>query len=65
MIWSWDTLRLDRIVEDKGTRVLYYLRDGRKRSFGRGELTWISNLHLATSNYFYSWWSWIIMVYNV
>ena len=25
MIWSWDTFRLDHIIEDPGQRVLYYL----------------------------------------
>ena len=38
MIWSWDTFRLDRIVENPGQRVLYYLADGSKRAFVREEL---------------------------
>ena len=38
MIWSWNTFRLDRIVEDSGHRVLYYLTDGPKRAFVREEL---------------------------
>ena len=39
MIWSWNTFRLDRIVEDQGQRVLYYLADGApKRAFVREEL---------------------------
>ena len=25
LIWSWDTFRLDRIIENPGQRVLYYL----------------------------------------
>ena len=33
MIWSWDTFRLDRIVENPGQRVLYYLAEGPKRAF--------------------------------
>ena len=33
MIWSWDTHRLDRVVEDPGQRVLYYLAEGPKRAF--------------------------------
>ena len=42
MIWSWNTFRLDEIVQNKGERVLYYLRDGPKRSFVRDKLMWIS-----------------------
>ena len=38
MIWSWDTFRLDRIVENPGQRVLYYLAEGPKRAFVREEL---------------------------
>ena len=39
MIWSWNTFRLDRIVENQGQRVLYYLADGApKRAFVREEL---------------------------
>ena len=38
MIWSWNTFRLDKIIQDKGKRVLYYVRDGPKRSFVREEL---------------------------
>ena len=41
MVWSWNTFRLDEIVQNKGERVLYYLRDGPKRSFVREELMWI------------------------
>ena len=43
MIWSWDTHRLDKIVEDPGQRVLYYLADNApKRAFVREELMLIS-----------------------
>ena len=38
MVWSWDTHRLDRIVENPGGRVLYYLTDGPQRAFVREEL---------------------------
>ena len=41
-IWSWNTFRLDRIVENLGQRVLYYLADGPKRAFVREELMQIS-----------------------
>ena len=42
MVWSWNTFRLDRIVENLGQRVLYYLVDGPKRAFVREELMLIS-----------------------
>lgn len=39
MIWSWNTFRLDKIVENPGQRVLYYLDEGApKRAFVREEL---------------------------
>ena len=39
MIWSWNTFRLDRIVENSGQRVLYYLaEDAPKRAFVREQL---------------------------
>ena len=39
IVWSWDAHRLDRVVEDPGQRVLYYLSDGApKRAFVREEL---------------------------
>ena len=37
-IWSRNTFRLDRIVENLGQRVLYYLTDGPARAFVREEL---------------------------
>ena len=37
-IWSRETFRLDRIIENPGQRVLYYLEDGPKRAFVREEL---------------------------
>ncbi len=36
--WSRKTFRLDRIVENSGQRVLYYLADGPERAFVREEL---------------------------
>ena len=46
MIWSWDTFRIDRIVDHEGHRVLYYLApsgaagdaEGPERAFVREEL---------------------------
>ena len=42
LVWSWNSYRLDRIVEDSGHRVLYYLADGPQRAFVREELMVIS-----------------------
>ena len=41
-IWSKNTYRLDRIVQEPGNRVLYYLQDGPNRAFVREELMHIS-----------------------
>ena len=38
MVWSWDGFRLDRIIENPGQRVLYYLAEGPERAFVREEL---------------------------
>ena len=38
MIWSWNTFRLDRIVENPEQRVLYYLANGPERGFVCEEL---------------------------
>ena len=41
-IWSKNTYRLDRIVQDPGNRVLYYLQDEPDRAFVREELMHVS-----------------------
>ena len=41
-IWSKNTYRLDRIVQEPGNRVLNYLQDGPNRAFVREELMHIS-----------------------
>ena len=41
-IWSKNTYRLDRIVQEPGNRVLYYLQGGPDRSFVSKELMHIS-----------------------
>ena len=41
-IWSKSTYRLDRIVQEPGNRVLYYLQDGPDSVFVREELMQIS-----------------------
>ena len=38
LIWSKKTYRLDRIVQEPGNRVLYYLQDGPGRAFVNKEL---------------------------
>ena len=42
LIWSKHTYRLDRIVQEPGNRVLYYLQDEPDRPFAREELIHIS-----------------------
>ena len=42
LIWSKNTYRIDRIVEEPDNRVLYYLQDGPNRAFVCGELMYIS-----------------------
>ena len=42
LIWSKNTNRLDRIVQEPGNRVLYYLQNGADRAFVREELMNIS-----------------------
>ena len=41
-MWSKNTYRLDRIVQEPGNRVLYYLQDGLDRAFVSEELMHIS-----------------------
>ena len=41
-IWRKNTYRLDRIVQEPGNRVQYYLQDGPDRAFVREELMHIS-----------------------
>ena len=43
MIWTWDILRVDRIVENPAQRVLYYLVDGPQRFFVREIIMEISD----------------------
>ena len=42
LIWSKNTYWLDRIVQDPGNRVLYYLQDGPDRAFVREGLMHVS-----------------------
>ena len=42
LIWSKNTYRLDRIAQDPGNRVLYYLQGGPNRAFSLEELMHVS-----------------------
>ena len=42
LIWSKNTYQLDRIVQEPGNHVLYYLQDRPKRAFVCEELMHIS-----------------------
>ena len=55
MVWSWNTFRLDEIIQNKGERVLYYLRDGPKRSFVREELMLIPEETQLPPDYVQGW----------
>ena len=56
MIYSWNTFRLDKIVENLGERVLYYLSDGApKRAFVREELMLISEDTEVPPEYVKEW----------
>ena len=41
LIWSKNTYQLDRVVQEPGNRVLYYLQDRPNRAFVREELMYI------------------------
>ena len=42
LVWSKNTYRLDRMVQEPCNRVLYYLQDGPNRAFVREELMHVS-----------------------
>ena len=42
LIWSKNTYRIDRIVQDPGNPVLYYLQDGLDRAFVPEDLMHVS-----------------------
>ena len=42
LIWSKNTYRLDRTVQNPGNCILYYLQDGPDRAFVREELMHVS-----------------------
>ena len=54
-IWSKSTYRLDRIVQEPGNRVLYYLQDGPNRVFVHEELMHISQDTQVPSDWVSEW----------
>ena len=54
-IWSKNTYHLDEIIQDDGNKVLYYLRDGPKRSFVREELMLIPEETQLPPDYVQNW----------
>ena len=55
LIWSKNTNRLDRIVQDSGNRVLHYLQDGPDRAFVREELMRVSEDTQVRSDWVSEW----------
>ena len=54
-IWSKNTYRLDRIVQEPYNRVLYYLQDGPDRAFVREELMHIFEHTQVPPNWVSEW----------
>ena len=55
MNWSWNTFRLDKIIENPGQRVLYYLQGGPHRAFVREELILIPEETQNPSDWAKTW----------
>ena len=53
--WSRKTFRLDRIIENPGQRVLYYLAEGPERAFVKEELMLIPEDTQAPPDYVQKW----------
>ena len=53
--WSKKTYRLNKIVEDSGNRVMYYLKDGPERAFAKEEFDVNSRRHRVASGLRYKW----------
>ena len=53
--WSKNTYRLDRIVQEPGNRILYYLQDGFDIAFLREELMHISEDTQAPPDWVSEW----------
>ena len=54
-IWSKNTYRIDRIVQEPGNRVLYYLQDGPDRALVREELMHISEVTQVAPDWVSEW----------
>ena len=54
-IWSKNTYRIDRIVQEPGNRVLYYLQDGPDRALVREELMHISEVTQVPPDWVSEW----------
>ena len=54
-IWSKNTFRLDRIIEDPNNKVLYYLKDLPKRSYVKEELMLIPEHTEIPPDYVQNW----------
>ena len=55
LMWSKNTYQLDRIVQEPGNRVLYYLQDGPDRAFVREELMHISEDNQVPPDWVTEW----------
>ena len=55
LIWSKNMYRLDRIVQEPGNRVLYYLQGGPNRAFVREELMHVSEDTQAPPDWVSQW----------
>ena len=55
LIWSKNTYRLDRIVQELGNCVLCYLQDGSDRAFVREELVHVSEDTQVPPNWVSEW----------
>ena len=54
-IWCKNTYRLDRMVQDPGNSVWYYLQDGPDRAFVREELVHVSEDTQVPPDYVSEW----------
>ena len=66
LIWSKNTCRLDRIVQEPGNCVLYYLQDGPVRTFVREELIHVSEDTQLPPDWVSEWkYSHLILSYKI
>ena len=66
LIWSKNTCRLDRTVQEPGNCVLYYLQDGPVRTFAREELIHVSEDTQLPPDWVSEWkYSHLILSYKI